>query len=217
MEYEDAPDPHAWMDLSFGLIYIDNMRKALLQLMPEHVEEIQKKYDTYYREIKQLNRWIQDEVNRIPKENRVLITSHDAFQYFGQAYGMELHATMGLSTDADVKTGDIIHITNLLETRSIPAIFIESTINPKLLEQIAADYGVEIGGELFADALSDASGPAGTYLNLFRHNTKVITEALTRTEEKEESNASRLTHYISYAFIFAIMLSLFISAYIKLS
>lgn len=217
LEYENAPDPHAWMNLSFGLTYVDNMRQALAKLMPDHISEIQENYDIYSSKIRELDGYVRRQIERIPKENRVLITSHDAFQYFGRAYGLELHAAMGLSTDADVKTGDMIGITRLLETRSIPAIFIESTINPKLLEQIASDYGVKIGGELYADALSHVNGPAGTYLDLFRHNTKVITQALKENKDEKEKSTLGAIHYISYSFIFLIMLGLFTAAYIKLS
>lgn len=217
LEYESAPDPHAWMDLSLGLTYLKNMRKALVELMPRHADEIQQKYDTYIREMRDVHEWTREQIQSIPAENRVLITSHDAFQYFGRAYGMELHAALGLSTDADVKTGDVLNITRLLESSAIPAIFIESTINPKLLEQIASDYNVVIGGELYADALSSQNGPAGTYLDLFRHNVNTITQALTRSKTEEEAKATSITHWVSYAFIFLIMLGLFISAYIKLS
>jgi len=216
LEYESAPDPHAWMDLSLGLIYLKNMRKAFIEFMPDHAEEIEQKYDTYIQEMKEVHEWTYEQIQSIPAEHRVLITSHDAFQYFGRAYGMQLHAAMGLSTDADVKTGDVLHITRLLESSSIPAIFVESTINPKLLEQIASDYQVKIGGELFADALSSKNGPAGTYLDLFRHNVNTIRNALTKSGITKKDPSS-VTQGMSYVFIFLIMLGLFISAYIKLS
>lgn len=217
LEYESAPDPHAWMDLTLGRTYIENMKQALIEIMPEHQKSIEEKTQLYIRKIEEVDNWSREKIQTIPEENRVLITSHDAFQYFGRAYGLELHSALGLSTDADVKTGDIANITRLLESRSIPAIFVESTINPKLLEQIARDYNVEIGGELYADALSSVEGPAGSYLDLFRHNVQTLTKALSNDSKEKKESVFSLTRWLSYAFIFLIMVSLFISAYIKLS
>jgi len=217
LEYESAPDPHAWMDLTLGRTYIENMKQALIEIMPEHQKSIEEKTQLYIRKIEEVDNWSREKIQTIPEENRVLITSHDAFQYFGRAYGLELHSALGLSTDADVKTGDIANITRLLESRSIPAIFVESTINPKLLEQIARDYNVEIGGELYADALSSVEGSAGSYLDLFRHNVQTLTKALSNDSKEKKESVFSLTRWLSYAFIFLIMVSLFISAYIKLS
>jgi ABC-type Zn uptake system ZnuABC Zn-binding protein ZnuA len=217
LEYESAPDPHAWMDLSLGKKYVKNMRDALIDLMPEYADTIQMKYLSYIEKINTIDKFIRGQMKEIPDKNRVLITSHDAFQYFGRAYGLELHSLQGLSTDTDIKTGDILNITQLLSSRSIPAIFVESTINPKVINQIARDYDVKIGGELYADALSSEDGPANTYLNMLKHNASVISKALQMKDSKDNSESQSYARWISYGLIFSIMLGLFISAYYKLS
>lgn len=216
-EYEGAPDPHAWMDLMLGKIYVKNIRDALITIMPDYADTIEMKYLAYVDKIERLDRLIKRKIKQVPEENRVLITSHDAFQYFGRAYGLELHSLQGLSTDTDIKTGDILNITNLLASRPIPAIFVESTINPKVINQIAKDYHVKIGGELYADALSSEIGPADTYLNMLKHNASVISKALQMKDTNNDSETLSYARWISYGLIFSIMLGLFISAYYKLS
>ena len=215
--YENAPDPHAWMDLQLGKIYAQNTKQALVELIPEQKEEIEARYQEYIQEMDSLHQWALTSILEIPEENRVLITSHDAFQYFGKAYGLELHSVLGLSTDADVQTGDVLKISQLLQSRSIPAIFVESTINPKLLQQIAHDHNVSIGGQLYADALSNKEGPAPSYLSLFRHNISTIKRGLSAESSTSTSSAPDGVKWLSYGLIFAIMASLFITSYRKLS
>lgn len=215
--YENAPDPHAWMDLQLGKIYAKNTKQALVKLMPKQREEIERRYREYIKKMDSLHQWARASILDIPEENRVLITSHDAFQYFGKAYGLELHSVLGLSTDADVQTGDVLKISQILQARSVPAIFVESTINPKLLQQIARDHQVSIGGELFADALSSSEGPAPSYLSLFRHNISTIKDGLTADASSTSASTTDAVKWLSYGLIFVIMTTLFFTSYRKLS
>lgn len=180
IKYANATDPHAWMSAANGLIYCQNIRDAFIEIMPEKEEQFTANYEAYRVKLEELDRYISSKIRQIPEQSRVLITSHDAFQYYGRRYSLRLEAVMGVSTDADVQTSDIRRLNQVIQETGVPAVFMESTINPQVLKQIASDNGVVIGGELFADSLSDIEGPAGTYLKMLRHNTDVIFEGLTR-------------------------------------
>jgi manganese/zinc/iron transport system substrate-binding protein len=106
------------------------------------------------------------------------VTSHDAFRYYGRYYGVQVEAALGTSTDAEVQTEDVNRLTTIIKESGVPAIFVESTINPKLIRQLATDNDVIIGGSLYADSLADPDHPAGTYIGMLRYNTKTMVAAL---------------------------------------
>lgn len=176
--YKNSTDPHAWMSAANGLIYIKNIYEALVKLDPEHKDIYEKNYLAYKQKLEELDRYIMEQIQTIPEQQRILITSHDAFQYFGRRYGLRLEAVLGVSTEADAQTSDIIRITRLVRENKVPAVFIESTVNPKLLEQIARDNGVKIGGKLYSDSIGGPNSPAPTYLDMLRYNTDTIVKAL---------------------------------------
>ena len=180
--YKGATDPHAWMDAENGLIYARNISEALQEVDPANKEQYQQYFNEYSQQLKDLDQYIRDEINSIPEQKRVLVTSHDAFAYYGKKYGIKLSAIMGISTEAEAQTSDIIRVTETIRKTGVTAIFIESTINPKLLQQIARDNNVEIGGELFADSIGDEDSDGHGYLEMLRHNTDVIVGALARNE-----------------------------------
>jgi len=177
--YKNAADPHAWMDAQNGLIYIKNIRNAILTLIPQHAESINESYDSYKKQLIATDEYIKERVNEIPEEQRILITSHDAFQYFGRKYGIRLEAILGTSTDAEVQTSDINRVNNIIKESNLKAVFIESTINPKLLQQLAIENDIAIGGKLFSDSLGDEDSEAPTYIDMLRYNAETITGALT--------------------------------------
>ncbi|MEM6879701.1 MAG: zinc ABC transporter substrate-binding protein [Bacteroidota bacterium] len=177
-DYVNATDPHAWMNAINGRQYVINIRDAMINLTPEFEDEFRFNAGIYLQQIEDMEAYIHEQIGRIPESKRVLITSHDAFQYYGRHYGLRVEAALGTSTDAEVQTDDVARLTNTIRELGVPAIFVESTINPKLLRQIATDNGVVIGGELFADSLADPEHPAGTYLGMLRHNTDQIVSAL---------------------------------------
>lgn len=184
-KYKNAFDPHAWMAASNGLVYIRNIKDALQRLDPANADIYQFNYELYRQQIADLDTYIESRVKLIPDQQRVLVTSHDAFRYYGRRYGIRVEAVLGTSTDAEVQTSDINRLNKVLQQTQAPAVFIESTVNPKLLRQIAADNGVVVGGSLYADSLSDPGGPASTYLDMLRHNTDVMVAALMRTQAPE--------------------------------
>ncbi|MDX1684139.1 MAG: zinc ABC transporter substrate-binding protein [Saprospiraceae bacterium] len=180
LTYKNTSDPHAWMDPVLALVYIENIREALTELLPQFEDEFQFNHDVYKEQLQQLHVYCQSRIEEIPEGQRILITSHDAFQYYGRRYGLQLEAILGTSTDADVQTSDIQRVTQIINEKPVPAVFIESTVNPKLLQQLADDNGIVIGGQLYSDSLGDEDGPAPTYEKMIRHNTDVIVNALSK-------------------------------------
>jgi ABC-type Zn uptake system ZnuABC Zn-binding protein ZnuA len=185
IDYANSSDPHAWMDAENALIYIKNIYDVLLAFKPDSKAQLDANYEKYKAEIIALDEEIQTKINSIPEAKRVLITSHDAFQYYGSKYGVQLEAIMGISTEAEAQTSDITRVSKVIKESKVPSVFVESTINPKMLKQIAKDNKVGIGGELFADSLDDPEKPAGTYIGMLRHNTNTIVEGLTKGPQEE--------------------------------
>lgn len=179
-KYDNAYDPHAWMNVAHGLIYIANIKDALIAIDAPNAAHYQANHDVYRQELIALDHYIETAIQTIPANQRVLITSHDAFAYYGRRYGLTLNAIMGISTEAEARGSDIIRVSNAIKSSGVPAIFIESTINPKLINQVAADNGVSIGGELFADSIGEKGGPGDSYIKMLRHNTDVIVAALSK-------------------------------------
>ncbi len=174
----EAPDPHAWLDVRLSMQYADNIARAFEALDPDHAEDYRAQLMAYRQELEALDRYVREQVASLPPEQRVLVTSHDAFHYFGRAYGFEVDATMGTSTDAEVRTVDIARLDALIQQRGLRAIFVESTVQPKLLEQLAKDHGIAIGGKLYADSLGEPGSGADTYVGMVRHNVQTIVQGL---------------------------------------
>lgn len=203
LTYKNASDPHAWMNVQNAFQYIENIKTAFIELLPEQADAFEKNYQVYLQKLKDLDRYIAQEVNKIPQEKRILITSHDAFQYYGRKYGIRLEAIMGVSTDAEVQTSDITRLNQVIRSSKVPAVFIESTINPKLLKQLATDNDVAIGGELFADSIGDEESDAPTYIDMLKHNTDTIVKGLLLTQDTspEEAPVSNSSSYWLYGLI----------------
>lgn len=176
--YKDSSDPHAWMAANNGLIYIKNIADALIKADPQHADQYTANYNTYKTKISEADAFIRTEIAKIPESKRVLITSHDAFSYFGNEYGLQVEPIIGVSTEADVQTADMIRVAKTIRDKNVPALFVESTINPKILQQIAKDNDIQIGGELFADSLAEPDVEAGSYVGMLLHNAKTIVKGL---------------------------------------
>lgn len=150
-------------------------------MLPEHTAAIDSAAESYLARLDALDAYIREQIRRIDSTKRILITSHDAFHYFGRRYGIQLEAILGTSTDADVRPSDIVRVQEVIRQNKVPAVFLESTINPKLLQQIATDNRIRIGGKLYSDSLGEEGSPAGTYIGMIRHNTDVIVDGLTQS------------------------------------
>ncbi|MEY3367375.1 MAG: hypothetical protein RI973_530 [Bacteroidota bacterium] len=175
---KNSSDPHAWMDARNGLVYIDNIKNALVALDPDNSRDYAFNHGVYRQQIEDTDAYIREKIASIPPSQRVLITSHDAFQYYGRQYGLRLEAILGISTEMEARTSDLARLEKIIRESKVPAVFIETTVNPRLLEQIARDNGVAIGGALFSDSIGEQDSPAPDYLSMLRHNTDVIVQGL---------------------------------------
>jgi ABC-type Zn uptake system ZnuABC Zn-binding protein ZnuA len=218
--FKNATDPHAWMDPLNGIMYAENITRALQQLDPIHSREYQFNLDIYKQQLTDLHHFIMDTISKIPHGQRILITSHDAFHYFGNRYGLKVESLLGVSTDADIQTGDFIRINQLIKDRDIPAVFIESTINPKMMYQLSKENNIMIGGKLYADSLGDEASPASSYIGMLRHNACVIAEALckkkqfTTTNPTGEKNTNRMIFLIPIGMLIILLIFILIKRYV---
>ncbi len=171
-------DPHAWQNLGNGIVYVGNIARALGEADPDHAAEYQAAGDAYAATLKSLDERIRAEIAAIPEARRKVVTSHDAFGYFGAAYGIAFIAPQGVSTEAEASAGDVAAIIEQIRAEKIPAVFVENITDPRLVEQIARETGAVVGGELYSDALSGPDGPAPTYVKMFEFNAAALTKAL---------------------------------------
>ncbi len=210
-EYENATDPHAWMTAKNGKIYARNIFNALSNIDPENKDQYNANYTNYIKQLDELHEYIHAQIKTIPAAQRVLVTSHDAFEYFGREYGLQLEAIVGISTEAEAQTSDLIRVTKAIKDSGIKAVFIESTINPKMIKQLAKDNDVIIGGELFADSLGEPDGPGGTYIGMLKTNTENIVRGLTKGEEvahkhQDQDSSTNWLWYAGLALLFILLL-----------
>ncbi|MCX5888141.1 MAG: metal ABC transporter substrate-binding protein [Deltaproteobacteria bacterium] len=174
-KHEHKIDPHAWQNLSNGLIYVENIAKGLSSADPDGAAIYKANTDAYEAKLADLDRWVKAEFAGIPKPKRRMITSHDALGYFGAAYGITILSSMGVSTESEPSAGGIARLIKQIRQEKITAVFIENVTDPRLMEQVAKESGVKLGGELYSDALSKQDESAPTYIKMFENNaTKII-------------------------------------------
>ena len=171
-------DPHAWQSLKNAMVYVNNIAAALSEIDPNNAATFNKNRIAYIAEIKALDKDIRAMVARLPQDRRTVVTSHDAFQYFGREYGLKFLAPQGLSTDSEASAKDVAHLIKQMRAKNISAVFLENITDPRLIKQIAKETGANVGGTLYPGALSGPNGPASTYLKMIRHNATMLTRAL---------------------------------------
>lgn len=206
--YHNATDPHAWMNAANGAVYAKNIANALCILDPLHTEEYQFNAAIYIKQLKDLDLSITQLIQSIPEKHRILITSHDGFRYFGNHYGIQLEPLQGTSTEADVQSTTLLHVNTVIREHQVPAIFVESTINPKLIQQIQKENKIIIGGKLYADSLGDSTSQAGTYAGMLQYDAEVISRALNLADHKGQSSTSIFGNKIYFFIIAFYMVSL---------
>ena len=175
----DVPDAHAWQSVANAKIYVANIRDGLIALDPAGKASYDANATAYLGKLDELEKQVAVTIAKIPVDRRKIITTHDAFGYFSDAYGMTFIAPEGVSTDAEPSAKDLAKIITQIKMQKIPAVFMENITDPRLMEEIARETGATIGGTLYSDALSDPSGPAGTYIEMMRHNGSEFSKALT--------------------------------------
>jgi len=171
-------DPHAWQSLTNGRVYVQNIRDGLVAADPAGKDAYEANAKKFLADFDDVEKIVKDSIAKLPPARRKIITTHDAFGYFGATYGMEFIAPEGVSTDSEASAKDVAKIIRQIKAEKVPAVFLENVTDHRLLDQIARETGAKIGGTLYSDALSDANGPAATYLDMFRHNIQTLTAAL---------------------------------------
>jgi zinc/manganese transport system substrate-binding protein len=173
-------DPHAWQDLRNGKIYVANIRDGLTKADPDDRTMFEANAEKLTAEIDKLDAEVRGAIGKLPPERRKIITTHDAFGYFGAAYGFEFIAPEGVNTESAPSAQDLARIIRQIKTEKIPAMFLENVTDPRLLNQISRETGAVVGGTLYSDSLSPPDGPAPTYFDMFRYNIRTLTSVLSK-------------------------------------
>lgn len=178
-----AHDPHIWFDVSLWKEAAKAVSDGLSKADPDGKEEYETNLESYLKELDETDTYIRNRAAELPEAQRVLVTAHDAFQYFGKAYGFEVHGLQGISTDAEAGTADVSALADFIVERKIKAIFVESSVPPKTIEALQAavkakNFDVAIGGELYSDSLGDAEAGTDTYILTVKANIDTIVDAL---------------------------------------
>lgn len=171
-------DPHAWQSIANAKIYVANIRDALIAADAAGKTAYEANAAEYLKKLDGLEAEVKSLVAGIPADRRRIITSHDAFRYFENAYGIEFISPQGVSTDAEASAKDVARIIQQIKREKIKAVFVENVSDARLMERIAQETGAKIGSRLYSDALSGSNGPAGTYIDMMRHNIKAFSTAL---------------------------------------
>lgn len=194
-EFSGLYDPHVWFDVGLWQSTIDPVVAALSEVSPADAEVFRENGEAYRAELAELDAWIRKRVATIPPGARVLVTAHDAFGYFGRAYGVEVVGIQGISTLAEAGLQDVERVVDLVVERRIPAIFVESSVPRRTVEAVLAaarerGNDVSIGGQLYSDSLGTADGPEGTYIGAVRYNVDTIAHALSNSAGAPERAAT---------------------------
>jgi ABC-type Zn uptake system ZnuABC Zn-binding protein ZnuA len=179
-ELVERNDPHFWLDPTKMVAYVENIRTGLSQADPEGANIYSENAAAYKLKLNELDRWIQDQVNQIPTEKRLLVTNHETFGYFADRYGFRVVGTVipSVSTDASPSAQQMAQLVDQIRSSGAPAIFLETGANTQLADQIVQETGIKIITDLYTHSISDPRGSAPTYLDMLRFDTKTIVEAL---------------------------------------
>lgn len=181
--FEGQPDPHVWFDVALWSHAVERARDVLAEADPAHAAGYRARAAAYLDDLAALDAEVRRRALEVPSARRVLVTAHDAFGYFGRAYGFEVVGLQGISTASEAGAQDVARLADLIATRRIPAIFVESSVSPRTIDAVqeavrSRGFDVQIGGSLFSDAMGSAGTPEGTYVGMIRHNITVIADAL---------------------------------------
>jgi len=173
-------DPHFWLDPNQVIWYVENIQAGLSQADPDGREAYGKNAEEYIRKLKELDGWIEQEVQTIPQDKRLLVTNHEAFGYYADRYGFQIIGTVipGVSTESSPTAMQMADLVDRIRSTQAKAIFIESSANPQLAEQIGQETGVKVVEDLYIESLSGPGGPAPTYIEMMKYNTRTIVGAL---------------------------------------
>ena len=171
-------DPHAWQDPANGVIYARNIAEGLAAADPGRADYYRSRARDYEATIVETGTWIERQLAAVPREKRKILTSHDAFHYYGARYGIEFHGIEGIDTEAEPSAQQIAALVKLIRAEGIKAVFVENMTSPRLAQMIARETGAVLGPAVYSDALSGPTGPAPSYVKMFRHNTALFAKAM---------------------------------------
>jgi manganese/zinc/iron transport system substrate-binding protein len=179
----NSHDPHVWFDIQAWIHVVDTVEQELTKLSPENEEQFKENALHYKEELEEMDQYAREQIATIPEESRVLVTAHDAFNYFGHAYGLEVMGLQGLSTDSEYGLKDVQALVDTIVERNIKAVFIESSISGKSIQAVVEgakkqNHDVVIGGKLYSDAMGEEGTDEGTYIGMFKHNVDTIVSSL---------------------------------------
>lgn len=176
-------DPHVWFDVTMWMKAVEQVQETLIETDPSHKAEYEANASAYLAKLDELHQYALAQAQTVPADKRIIITAHDAFNYFGHAYGFEVRGLQGISTEAQAGTADVQDLVSYIVEKQIPAIFVESSVPQRNVEAVQAavqaqGFDVQIGGSLFSDAMGSEGTPEGTYIGMVRHNIDTIVSAL---------------------------------------
>jgi manganese/zinc/iron transport system substrate-binding protein len=182
-EFSGAYDPHVWFDVSLWMHVVEKICDTYMQVDPDHAAIYEANAAAYLTELAALHDYVLEQAARVPASQRVLVTAHDAFNYFGRAYGFEVRGLQGISTASEASTADVQELAEFIAERRIPAIFVETSVPQRNVEAVQAavsaqGFDAAIGGQLFSDAMGNPGTPEGDYVGMVRHNIDTIVAAL---------------------------------------
>jgi manganese/zinc/iron transport system substrate-binding protein len=182
-EFQGNYDPHVWFDVTLWMRAVEQVRDTLVEIDSASAATYESNAKEFLAELEDLHQYVLDQANTVPAEQRILITAHDAFNYFGRAYGFDVRGLQGISTEAQAGTADVQSLADFIVEQQIPAIFVESSVPQRNVEAVQAavqaqGFEVRIGGSLFSDAMGSEGTPEGTYVGMVKHNIDTIVTAL---------------------------------------
>lgn len=181
--YPDEHDPHVWFDVELWSLAVGAVRDTFMAADPDNAADYQANAEAYLAELAELDNYVREQAARVPEQQRVLITAHDAFNYFGRAYDFQVLGLQGISTASEASAADVQGLADFIVENKIPAIFVESSVPVRIIQAVQAavksqGYTTEIGGSLFSDAMGNADTPEGHYIGMVEHNINTIVGAL---------------------------------------
>lgn len=182
-QFQGQYDPHVWFDVTMWMSAVQQVERTLSEMDPAHAADYRARAEAYLAELRDLDAYVRAQTARVPPRLQVLVTAHDAFGYFGRAYGFEVRGLQGISTASEAGAGDVKALADFIAERHIPAIFVESSVPLRNVEALQAAVrargtDVRIGGQLYSDAMGNPGTPEGTYIGMVRHNIDTIVTAL---------------------------------------
>ena len=191
-EFEGAYDPHVWFDVTLWMKAVELVRDTLVEMDADNASLYKTNASNYLTKLEELHNYVKRQAEKVPPDHRVLVTAHDAFNYFGRAYGFEVRGLQGISTATEAGTADVQKLVKFITARRIPAMFIETSVPRRSIEAVQAavksrGFAVRIGGELFSDAMGNPGTPEGTYIGMVRHNIDTIVTSLTQASPSQDT------------------------------